>query len=602
MSSHNATAKGNQMVPSLFSRRFSTSVLLLILVPVLLCILAGAAPGAPGGKGAQVTTPKTWEFERFDTAIKVNKDGSLSVRETQVVNFTGSFSFLNRDLVGTKAGFSEGRSYGRVRFKDIKVFDLQGTPYKSFTVEKLTNGRRVHITFSAYNQTKGWIIEYRMKGAVIYSERYDRLYFNTVSTDRSVPIKSSKATVALPAGADMSKVRTSYYVDSSNPPEKITSGRDGGLLWWKAVNIPAYSPVTIDVAFPKGTVAVPLTYRSGFGALMISLAYLLALGAGLVMLLLWLFKGRDIKAPELDVVRYTPPENLKPMEVAFLLNESTSSSDISATIVDLAIRGKLVITEQEGGTVFKHKEYGFQLKDRSAEELDSFEKDVINALFESGESVTQDDLKNEFYTHIPGITEKVKKQVLKKRLFDGDPQKVKHRYTLIALIALLPIVAVVLLNLWIDPGYLYALIPGFAVAGLLIFIFGWFMPRRTAKGSEALSYVKGFKEYMATAEAGEMEFMTPENFQVNLPYAMVLKVADKWAGKFADIYTSPPDWYVSTPGTTFSTLYLADSLTSMQTSVGGTLASSPSSSGGGGGGFGGGGGGGGFGGGGSSAG
>ena len=592
------------MSSSIFSRRFLTSALLLLVVLALLSMVAGvagAAPPARGGTRAQTAPTKTWDFERFDSAIKVNKDGSLTVRETQVVNFTGSFTFLNRDLVGTKASFTDGRSYGRVRFEDIKVFNLNGKPYNSFEVQKIRNGTRVRITFGAINERRGWIIEYRMTGAIIYSKNYDRLYFNTVSTDRSVPIKSSKTTVALPAGTDMTKVKTKEYVDSNNPPGNLSSGRDGDLLWWQAANIPPYAPVTIDVAFPKGLVAVPLTYRAGFGALMILLAVLLALAVSAGMLLLWWRKGRDIKAPELDVVEYTPPPDLKPMEVAFLLNESTGTTDISATIVDLAIRGKLVITEQEGGTILKHKEYGFQLRDASGAGLESFEKEIMNSLFESGKSVTQDDLKNKFYTHISDINKKVKEQVLAKGLFDGDPGKVKGHYNVIGLIALLLIVPLIYSARWIDPGYMYVLIPGLVVSGLMVIILGRFMSRRTAKGSEALSYVNGFKEYMATAESEEMKFMTPENFQTNLPYAMVLKVARQWAGKFADIYTSPPEWFIGSPGTTFSTLYLANSLSSMQTSVGSTLASSPSSSGGGGGGFGGGGGGGGFGGGGSSA-
>jgi len=592
------------MTSFIFSRRFLASALLLLVVLALLGMvagIAGATPLARSRRYAQTDQTKTWEFERFDSAIKVNKDGSLTVRETQVANFTGTFTFLNRDLVGTKANFTDGRSYGRVRFKDIKVFNLNGTPYNSFEVQKMKNGTRVHIVFGARNEQRGWIIEYRMTGAIIYSKDYDRLYFNTVSSDRSVPIKSSKTTVALSAGTDMTKVKTKEYVDSNSPPGNISSGRDGDLLWWQAANIPAYAPVTIDVSFPKGLVAVPLTYRAGFGALMISLAALLALAVSAGMLLLWWRKGRDIGAPELDVVQYTPPPDLKPMEVAFLLNESTGTTDITATIVDLAIRGKLVITEQEGGTILKHKEYGFQLKDASGAGLDSFEKEIMNSLFESGESVTQDDLKDKFYTHISGISEKVKEKVLAKGLFDGDPGKVKGHYNVIGLITLLLIVVLIYSARWIDPGYLYALIPGIVISGLMVIIVGLFMSRRTAKGSAELSYVNGFKEYMATAEAEEMKLMTPENFQTNLPYAMVLKVAREWAGKFADIYTSPPDWFHSYPGATFSTLYLADSLTSMQTSVGSTLASSPSSSGSGGGGFGGGSAGGGFGGGGSSA-
>jgi uncharacterized membrane protein len=584
---------------SMFTRkRVLASALMLLVALALLSLaagIAGAVPPARGGTSAQVPGTRSVEFERNDTAIKVNKDGSLTVRETLVANFTGSYTFFYRDLVDFKASFSEGRTYGKVRYSDIKVFTVTGEPYGNFKIEKLRNGKRVRINFNASNEQMGWIVQYKMTGAVIYAKDYDRLYFNTIA-NWSVPIKSSRATVSLPAGTDMSKVKTTQYYEGILADD-VTSGFDGKLLWWEAKNIPPYAKFTIDVAFPKGAVAVPMTFRAGFGIAMIALAVVLAFGVSVAILLLWWMKGRDVGAPELDVVRYTPPQDLKPMEVAFLTNESTSASDITATIVDLAIRGKLVITEQESGKLLKHKEYGFQLKDDSGEGLDSYETEIINSLFESGKSVTEDDLENKFYTHISDINSKVKEQVLSKEFFDGDPGKVKHRYTLIALGVLLLIVPVVLANIWIDPGYLYVLIPGLAIAGVMIFIVGRFMPRRTAKGSEALSYVKGFKEYMGTAEAAEMEYMTPENFQINLPYAMVLGVAKQWAGKFADIYTSPPDWYVSSPGTTFSTLYLADSLSSMQTSVGSTLASSPSSSsGGGGGGFGGGSAGGGFGG------
>jgi uncharacterized membrane protein YgcG len=62
----------------------------------------------------------------------------------------------------------------------------------------------------------------------------------------------------------------------------------------------------------------------------------------------------------------------------------------------------------------------------------------------------------------------------------------------------------------------------------------------------------------------------------------VLGVTKKWAEKFTDIYTTPPDWYLGPYAGTFSTMYLADSLNNMETRVA-TLSSSPSSSSGGGG-------------------
>lgn len=586
---------------SISGRLLLPAALALLAVGLLVaCLPAQALAGA-----GQVAPVKTWDFERFDVDIKVNTDGSLTVRETQVVNFTGTFSFLNRDLTASKGSFTEGRSYGAVRFRDIKVYDLNGQPYGDWKGEGLKGGKRVRIGFSATDEQKGWIIEYRMTGALVYAPDYDRLYLNTVSYDRGVPIKSSRTTVKLPPGTDMSKVKATEYPDESNPPSALTKGREGDTLWWEAKDVAPYTTLTVDVAFPKGLISVPLTYRAWFGAVVIALSTLLSLGVLVGMLLLWYRKGRDVSAPELDVVRYEPPADLRPAEVGVLVNESPSTSDITATIVDLAIRRKLVINEQEKGGIggiLNSKEFSFQRWDKDMTDLAPFERELMDGLFESGDTVTEKDLENEFYTHISDIDTELKDQVLGKGLFDGDPAKVKGRYSMIGLLLLLLIIPVFLLRAWLDLGYLYAFVPALAVAGISVFIVGRFMSRRTAKGSEALSYVMGFKEYMATAEQEEMKFMTPENFQANLPYAMVLNVASQWADKFKDIYTEPPEWYRGYYPGAFSTVYLADSLSRMDTNVGSTLTSSPSSSGGGGGGgFGGGSSGGGFGGGGSSA-
>lgn len=572
----------------------------LVLFALSLCMML-LPPTSVARTRGQVTPEKTWDFERFDVDIKVNTDGSLTVRETEVANFEGSFHFLNRDLTSTRAGFTDGRTYGRVRFKDIEVYDLNGRPYESWKVENISSGKRVRIEFNAFNEQKGWIIEYRMTGAVIYAQDYDRLYYNTVSYDRGVSVKASRTTVTLPRGTDMSKVQAKEYPNETNPPGELASGREGDTLWWESKSIAPYTTLTIDVAFPKGLVQVPLTFRTGFGILMIALAALMILGVTVGMILLWWKKGRDASAPELDVVQYEPPSGLRPAEVGVLINEAPLTGDITATIVDLAIRGKLVISEQEGGMIIKHKKFGFQRLDPGVEGLADYEAEVMAGLFEKGDLVTEDDLENEFYTHVGAVNVSLKDRVMGKGFFSGDPARVKRKYYTIGTVLLLLLIPFFYTRARIDLGYLLAFAPALVVSGLVIFIVGRFMPARTAEGSRAYSYAMGFKEYMATAEQEEMKLMTPQNFQENLPYAMVLGVADAWAAKFKDIYTEPPDWYQGYYPGAFSTVYLAESLSNMQTSVGSTLTSSPSSSSGGGGGFGGGVSGGGFGGGGSSA-
>jgi uncharacterized membrane protein YgcG len=588
-------------------RALLLAILILFTAAICSAVLPPAASAGDSGGGAtagsggvEVAQAKSWDFERFDTDIKVNTDGSLTVRETQVANFVGSFHYLNRDLVSSKASFTEGRTYGQVRYKDIKVYSLDGKPYGDWKVQKIRGGRRVAISFSATDQQMGWIVEYRMTGAVIYAKNYDRVYFNTVSYDRDVPIKSSRSTVTLPKGTDMSKVKTVSYPDKNSPPGSSTSGVEGNTLWWDTKTIAAYTTLTVDVAFPKGIVRIPLTFRSTFGIVVIVFVALVVAGVTVGMIMLWSRKGRDIKS-EVTVVQYEPPPDVRPAEAGMLLNETPMTEDITATIVDLAVRGNLVITEQEPKGLLKHKAFGFEKLNADVSDLAPFEAEVMDGLFESGTVVTQDDLHNKFYEHVTKFDKELRDQVLAKGFWDGDPAKVKGHYTTIALVLLLLIVPVILLRSWVDLGYLYTVIPGLALSGIVVFVVGRYMPRRTAKGAEMYAYILGFKEYMATAEREEMKFMTPQNFQANLPYAMRLNVANEWAEKFKDIYTEPPNWYRGYYPGPFTTLYLASALTDMDTSVSGTLTSSPSSSSGGGGGFGGGFSGGGFGGGGSSA-
>lgn len=564
--------------------------------PASLMDQASLTPSDPG--------EKSWDFERFDTEITINSDSSYTVRETQVVNFRGEFTFLNRDLSTQPAYDFDGRTYGRVRIHDIAVFDLEGNPYDDslWSVEGYDGGKTVHIEFSARDEQRGWIIEYRMTGAIIFAKDYDRLYWDAVSLDRNVPIRSSTITVKLPPGTDFEASDATHYVDISNPPSSYESGKEEGAFWWLITDIPAYTTFTVDVVFPKGAVTVPWQYGRPCGIVVIAASSVLLAVALAGMMLLWWKRGRDVGRTGTTMVRYDPPEGLTPAMVGMLVNQKPRVEDISATIVDLARRGYLSIIEEERRSLIRIKKFSFQRTSSDYSGLLPYEREIMDGLFATGDRVDESDLKNSFYTHIDAILNKgVKKDVLELGIFTRDPSALRARYmTAGILVAALPVAAFFFLPTWFDLGWLALLLLTFIPIGAIVAVVGQAMPSRSAKGSRAYEHAMGFKEYMATAEKQEMEFMTPENFQANLPYAMVLDVADTWAGKFQDIYTTPPQWY-SGSGTAFSTAYLASSLNDMTGRLNSTLTSSPSSSGSGGGGFGGGSSGGGFGGGGSSA-
>ncbi|NPV59584.1 MAG: DUF2207 domain-containing protein [Actinobacteria bacterium] len=560
----------------------------------------------------QVETPpslqqKSWEYSRFDVDLQVNPDSSLSVRETLVADFHGSFSFLTRYLPEEEKRFDEGKTCGRVRVHDIAVHDLEGNPYDPdlWSVGRDSGGVNVRIEFKATDESRGWILSYRMTGVTVFAPGYDRLYWNAVPPDRNVSIRTSRITARLPKAVEMSEVRTEVYLDPYEPPASHEHGVEGTTLWWEAKDIPAYTTVTIDVSYPKGLVRKPWQFTAPCAFLVFGGGAALFLASLAFMLLRWWRQGRDVERSQGNVVRYDPPAGLRPAMLAMLMREKPRVEDISYTIIDLACRGKLSIVEKEGGGFLNKVKFGFKRRTRDGSDLLPYEKLILDGLFEKGDEVDEDDLRYSFYTNLPAILEGISDEVMARGLFLGEPRSVRSAYNWAgALLALPPTVAVILLYFIFDLGWFIYLPAGFIAAGVCVAAIGVFMPRRSAEGSRAYQDALGYKEFLSTAERQELAYMTPENFQANLPYAMALGVEESWAGKFKQIYMEPPDWYRG-GSASFNAVYLASSLSHMAGNLDHTLASSPSSSGGsgsyGGGGFGGGFSGGGFGGGGTSA-
>ncbi len=562
---------------------------------------------AGGGIWAQGDYLKSWEFERFDSDIEVHEDGSFTVRETQVVNFTGSFSFLTRDISTQPArDVKEGRTYGKVRVKDVEVFNLDGTPYDSslWEADPYSGGVLIRIRFQARDEQRGWIISYRMKGAMIYAEDYDRLYWNVISWDREAPIKSSRITVKLPEGTDMSEVRYTDYYYMPDPFSEKDSGIDGDVIWWEANNIPGYYDFTIDVAFPKGIIDKPWPYRTSTLWLMLGLALAVLLAVLALMLGLWGWKGRDAYGGPPPGVSYEPPRELRPAVMSMLVHQQPKADDMTATVIDLAVRGKLKIIEEEDAGL---SEYSFERLDDSKKGLLPYEVTVMKGLFKKGERVDEEDVRlgDRLSIFLGGVRDEARK----KKLFYDDPEKTVGSYFKLAMaLLLLPPIILFIVHFWVDLGYVWILLTGTVPAAVAMWVVAHAMPQRTPVGSRLYWQAMGFREYLKTAEAGEAESMTIQNFQENLPYAMALGLADKWAEMFAGILTAAPEWY-SGPGGGFDTLGFTSSIRNMGHLI--MVSSAPAYSGSGGGssfgggfssgGFGGGSSGGGFGGGGSSA-
>lgn len=125
--------------------------------------------------------------------------------------------------------------------------------------------------------------------------------------------------------------------------------------------------------------------------------------------------------------------------------------------------------------------------------------------------------------------------------------------------------------------YLISYILGYVLMALMNIII-IYMPKRNNYGNEMLGRIRGFKNFLETAEKDRLEFLVNENptyFYDILPYTYALDVSDKWIERFEAINLTQPDWYDSP--NSFSITSFDSFISSTIDSANSAMSSSPSS-------------------------
>jgi uncharacterized membrane protein len=540
----------------------------------------------------------------FHSDLDVLPDSTLDVTETIRVEFVGSWQGLFRTVpvqYDGPGGFNYSLFLDEVRANSISASG------ESLRVEKSRQGANLQFKIyvpNAEDTTRVIVFHYRVKNGLRYFDDHDELYWNVTGNEWQVPLGNASAHIVLPQGvtglhaADYTGVYGSRAEDAA--VEVVGSNVDV-----RTTRPLAYREgLTVVVGWDKGLVREP-----GFGDKLVQFTesnwpLILPILAFPIMFWLWYSRGRDPRVGAITV-QYEPPEGMSPGEAGTLVDNSAAMRDITATIVDLAVRGFLTIEEQDKEHMmglYSNKEYVFHLKKPSAEwgSTKPHEMLMLGGLFDNGEraDVTLSELQNKFYRNLPGIRDAILDALVERGYYAHRPDRVRQSFVAAGIVS-----AVMLFVIGQYGAQIYGMAPlAFFVAailtGLIVAGFGWFMSARTADGVRALHNVLGFEDFLGHVEKDQIERLekTPETFEKYLPYAMALGVEKKWVGAFQGIFTQPPSWFQgSTPGI-FYPMAFVNSMDLMTARAGQTMASAPRSSSGGSGFGGGGGSGGGFGG------
>ena len=306
-------------------------------------------------------------------------------------------------------------------------------------------------------------------------------------------------------------------------------------------------------------------------------------------------------------MEYAPPDEIRPGQVGTLVDEVANPLDVTATIVDLAVRGYVRIEEIPKRGLFGKPDWRL-VRLKESDGLLPYEQLLFESLFRdadgdeegeggtsAGPAVKLSGLRRHFSARLQSVQDSLYEDAVGRGWFAGRPDRVRHTWTKRGWIA--AVAATALLVLAAAKTHLALITLPLALGGrVLVFAARW-MPRRTPKGTGLVRRVLGFRTYIETAEVEESRFAERKNlFSQYLPYAVVFGCTEKWARAFARLGESPPEtsWYVGPHP--FTVASFTSSIDHFSVATAGTITSTPAgsgSSGFGGGGFSGGGGGGG---------
>ena len=443
------------------------------------------------------------------------------------------------------------------------------------------------------NGGQNYRITYDIVGYLDDDETKDMLSLDLLPTGWSTSIKSSDITMTLPEPVEDIAFYSGLY--GNDDPEAADEFFDidveGNRI--HAVSketLPIHVGLTLKADLPEGYWVDPESRDKQLPIMYGVLGFM-----GVLMLLLWLFAGRD--DPVIRTVEFYPPENLDPLEVAYVGNDDVDTKDIAAQFMYFANKGYVEI-ESEDSEHFKMTRIG---------DIDPSErghsKKVFKDLFRKHNTVSLDDLPSSFGETAAKIKSHVKDSLGHRKqnfstvsragralglafsliipaaaglchsylnfgqiwsavtgLLCGilifiimigqvartDAFRVRKKTVRITLgfIVIFAAIAFEVYMLIIDYPILAVV---FAISELVAIVATIFVRRRM--NNEIYGRILGFRDFIKTAEYDRLKMLSHENPQYYfniLPYAQIFGMSTKWSDKFSNIKIEQPSWYVST--------------------------------------------------------
>ena len=576
----------------------------------------------------------------FHSDIQVDKNGEITV--TEKIKAVALGYEIRRGIyrsLPVKRNLN-GKTFNNKY--DIISATRNGQP-EEFDIRYDNGYEKIYLGKKDYflpNGVYNYEIKYKTKKQIGYFDKYDELYWNANGNAWDFPVDTISAKITLPEGAEIlqnSCYTGAYRSKNSNCSSKILSSNS---IEWSAQNLGPNEGLTVAVGFKKGVFAPPPppTFIDKHGILIgLVLGLLFLLG---YFFITWQKYGVD---PEKPVVypQFNAPQNLSPASLGYLHKEGAGKKLITASLVNLAVKGFVKIEETKKsslGGILSRQEYVIKKLKEPDENLPKEEKILMEEFFLGRKRVKLDG----DYDSKVEIAVKTYSRTLEDEhdKFLGEGNNRSKLWIPFIVITVLYFIGLFLshsqnaeVGAIVGGVFLYVILfviwilsmafvrevkfswKSVAVISLVIFmclsvasffkadlnfticyiflilsfsafiIYSYLIKKPSQAKQETKSLIEGFKMYMGAAENEQLKFhnppqMTPQIFETLLPYAMVLGVDKVWGNKFQNMLSQTATTYDNTwyAGHSFNAASLGSSLNSSLSSSIASASSQPSSS------------------------
>ena len=420
---------------------------------------------------APAAAQRSLAIERFDATIHVDTSGAIRVTEAIVARFTGSWNGIYR-TIPVKYRTAQGLNW-TLGLDLESATDDAGRPLR---VE--ASRERHYVKYKiwipgAENVTRSVVLRYRATNGLRFFEEHDELYWNVTGDEWDVPIEAATARIELPPGA--AGVRAiafnGAYGSTAQDAAVVIAGATVRIAMPHALGY--REGLTAVVGWNPGVVTRPRAADRVAGVVGSNWPLLIPVPVFFAAFAVWRRRGRDPRRRPVTV-RYEPPRGLTPAEAGTLLDNSADLRDVTATLVDLAVRGYLRFEERDDPKLFGligGRDYVLHRLEppAGAGELAPHERRVFDGIFTGrGPSVTLSDLEDEFYTTLPGIRDGIFDRLRHHGFYGARPDHVRRRWMVGG--AVLGMIVAAGGGALAD-GFLLTPVP--FIAAVLFFLFGW---------------------------------------------------------------------------------------------------------------------------------